>query len=65
MHVGFVSNLFPYLRQCSELRQNHAGSIFRSFMQRDGRVEIDAEGWGAFSCFANHVQVWVPLLGGS
>ncbi|KAF8233221.1 glycoside hydrolase family 13 protein [Tricholoma matsutake] len=49
MHVGF----------------NHAGSIFRSFMQRDGRVEIDAEGWGAFSCFANHVQVWVPLLGGS
>ncbi|RDB26138.1 Glucan 1,4-alpha-maltohexaosidase [Hypsizygus marmoreus] len=39
----------------------YANTTFQSFMQQHGRVEIDEEGWGAFSCFANHVQVWVPL----
>lgn len=39
----------------------YAGTVFRSFMQQGGRVHIDREGWGIFSCFANHVQVWVPV----
>ncbi|KAJ7475864.1 glycoside hydrolase family 13 protein [Mycena latifolia] len=40
--------------------REHAGSTFRGFMSQDGgRVAIDADGWGAFSCHANHVQVWV------
>ncbi|KAF9468078.1 glycoside hydrolase family 13 protein [Collybia nuda] len=39
----------------------YGGKKFKSFMQQHGRVEIGADGWGTFSCFANHVQVWVPL----
>ncbi|KAJ6576458.1 glycoside hydrolase family 13 protein [Mycena vulgaris] len=37
----------------------HAGSTFQSFMSGDGRVDIEADGWGTFTCPANHVQVWV------
>ncbi|TFK75239.1 glycoside hydrolase family 13 protein [Pluteus cervinus] len=37
----------------------NAKSTFRSFMTQHGQVEIDEEGWGTFTCFANHVQVWV------
>lgn len=39
--------------------QENAGTVYRSFMTQHGEVEIDADGWGSFSCFANHVQVWV------
>jgi alpha-amylase len=39
--------------------KRHAGATFRSFLQRDGQVSIDSGGWGEFTCFANHVQVWV------
>lgn len=50
-----------------ELRMNvgkeNGGSTYRSYMTQHGRVEIDAEGWGTFSCFANCVQVWVKLEG--
>ncbi|KAL1708228.1 glycoside hydrolase superfamily [Schizophyllum commune] len=37
-----------------------AGAIYRSYMTQGGEVQIDAHGWGEFSCFANAVQVWVP-----
>ncbi|KAF9533777.1 glycoside hydrolase family 13 protein [Crepidotus variabilis] len=50
----------PYVH---ELRMNvgieHAGSKFGSFMTGHGVVEIDAQGWGMFTCFASNVQVWV------
>ncbi|KAJ7707693.1 alpha amylase [Mycena rosella] len=40
--------------------REHAGSTFRGFMSEDSsRVEIDTDGWGAFSCPPNRVQVWV------
>ena len=41
--------------------QENAGKTFRSHMTQHGRVEIDAAGWGTFSCFANNVQVWTKL----
>jgi len=41
--------------------QENAGKTFRSHMTQHGRVEIDAAGWGTFSCFANTVQVWTKL----
>nr|BAW15172.1 alpha-amylase [Pholiota microspora] len=45
-----------------ELRMNvgieNAGKTYRSIMTQHGRVQIDASGWGIFSCFANTVQVW-------
>lgn len=48
-----------------ELRMNvgieHAGSTYRSHMTQHGRISIDAQGWGIFSCFANSVQVWTKL----
>ncbi|KJA26308.1 glycoside hydrolase family 13 protein [Hypholoma sublateritium FD-334 SS-4] len=48
-----------------ELRMNvgveNAGKTYASHMTKHGRVEIDAAGWGTFSCFANNVQVWTPL----
>ncbi|KAF8149917.1 glycoside hydrolase family 13 protein [Crassisporium funariophilum] len=51
-----------------ELRMNvgieNAGSVYGSHMTQHGRVEIDAEGWGLFSCFANNVQVWSNLKDG-
>ncbi|KAL9714039.1 hypothetical protein Ac2012v2_002346 [Leucoagaricus gongylophorus] len=37
----------------------NAGAIFRSFMTQHGEVKVDHKGWGTFTCFANHVQVWV------
>lgn len=37
----------------------NAGSKFKSYMSQGGEVDIDNDGWGSFSCFANHVQVWV------
>ncbi|TRM64663.1 glycoside hydrolase superfamily [Schizophyllum amplum] len=37
-----------------------AGTVYRSYMTQGGEVQIDAQGWGEFSCFANAVQVWVP-----
>ncbi|KAG5734948.1 Glucan 1,4-alpha-maltohexaosidase [Termitomyces sp. T112] len=62
-----ISNLNRSESFVHTLRMNvgirYAGAIFRSFMQHGGRVEIDQTGWGIFSCFANHVQVWVPLEG--
>jgi len=36
-----------------------AGTTFRSFLQGGGHVTIDSAGWGEFTCFAGHVQVWV------
>jgi alpha-amylase len=30
-------------------------------MTGDGVVDIDAQGWGTFTCFANEVQVWIKL----
>ncbi|PFH52986.1 glycoside hydrolase family 13 protein [Amanita thiersii Skay4041] len=39
--------------------KKYAGTDFRSFMQEGGKVTIDDEGWGEFTCFASHVQVWV------
>ncbi|KAJ3714259.1 glycoside hydrolase family 13 protein [Lentinula raphanica] len=41
--------------------RSHAGSTFQSYLTTDGRVEIDAEGWGEFTCFAGSAQVWVKL----
>ncbi|KAF8626998.1 hypothetical protein AX15_004582 [Amanita polypyramis BW_CC] len=38
----------------------NAGTIFHSFLSSHGKVMIDSDGWGDFTCFANHVQVWVP-----
>ncbi|KAG7451163.1 glycoside hydrolase family 13 protein [Guyanagaster necrorhizus] len=37
----------------------NAGSRFKSWMSDGGQVDIDAEGWGTFTCFPNYVQVWV------
>ncbi|KAJ6619757.1 alpha amylase [Mycena sp. CBHHK59/15] len=37
----------------------HASSVFRSFMSQQGRVDIDSDGWGNFSCFADSMEVWV------
>lgn len=28
-------------------------------MTQHGQVEIDRQGWGTFTCLANHVQIWV------
>ncbi|TFK40368.1 glycoside hydrolase family 13 protein [Crucibulum laeve] len=39
----------------------HARTQYRSFMTQHGIVDIDKDGWGTFSCFANYVQVWVPV----
>jgi len=33
-------------------------------MTRYGIVDIDAQGWGTFTCFANEVQIWVKILEG-
>jgi len=45
-----------------ELRMNvgveNAGSTYRSYLTKHGRVVIDKKGWGIFSCFAHSVQVW-------
>ncbi|KAJ3900320.1 glycoside hydrolase family 13 protein [Lentinula edodes] len=41
--------------------RSHAESTFQSYLTTDGRVEIDAEGWGEFTCFAGSAQVWVKL----
>ncbi|KAF8729375.1 hypothetical protein AX14_009784 [Amanita brunnescens Koide BX004] len=41
--------------------KKYAGTIFRSFLTSHGEVTIDSEGWGEFTCFANHVQVWARL----
>jgi len=30
-------------------------------MTKYGVVDIDAQGWGTFTCFANEVQVWIKL----
>ncbi|KAJ7756441.1 glycoside hydrolase family 13 protein [Mycena maculata] len=38
--------------------REHAGSVFRSFMSRGQRADIDTDGWGAFSCPPGRVQVW-------
>ncbi|THV07425.1 glycoside hydrolase family 13 protein [Dendrothele bispora CBS 962.96] len=40
---------------------DHTGSTFSSFMTDGERVEIDAEGWGLFTCSAGETQVWVKL----
>jgi len=63
MNVGKVSHNYIYIILFSWLNplQENGGSTYRSFMTQHGRVEIDAEGWGTFSCFANYVQVWVKL----
>ncbi|KXN84750.1 Glucan 1,4-alpha-maltohexaosidase [Leucoagaricus sp. SymC.cos] len=46
--------------------KTNAGAIYRSFMTQHGQVEIDANGWGRFTCFASHVQIWIrgdrPIL---
>jgi hypothetical protein len=34
-------------------------------MTRHGVVDIDAQGWGTFTCFANEVQIWVKLPEGA
>ncbi|KAJ6531810.1 glycoside hydrolase superfamily [Mycena capillaripes] len=39
--------------------REHVGSVFHSFMSQGGRIEINKDGWGDFSCPANRVQVWV------
>ncbi|KAJ7650240.1 glycoside hydrolase family 13 protein [Roridomyces roridus] len=39
--------------------KEHAGSSWESFMTPGERVEIDADGWGRFSCLPNRVQVWI------
>jgi len=36
-----------------------AGNVFRCFMSPHARVDIDSTGWGAFTCNANGIQVWV------
>ncbi|PPQ98753.1 GH-13 [Panaeolus cyanescens] len=42
--------------------QENAGSTYLSHMTGHGRVQIDNQGWGTFSCFANNVQVWVKSV---
>lgn len=48
-----------------EVRMNvglaNGGSSYRSLMTQEGKVAIDAQGWGSFFCFANSVQVWVKV----
>ncbi|KAF7336638.1 Glycoside hydrolase family 13 protein [Mycena venus] len=39
--------------------REHAGSVFHTFMNPYGSINIDAGGWGEFSCPANRVEVWV------
>jgi len=65
MNVGrvrrpnFLLLCFPV--DSSFFLQDNANTTYQSFMQKHGRVDIDADGWGSFSCFANNVQVWVKL----
>ena len=65
MNVGKVGLEFhikhslAYLSVPDQYSQANAGAIFRSFMTQHGEVEVDHRGWGTFTCFANHVQVWV------
>ncbi|KAJ7494749.1 glycoside hydrolase family 13 protein [Mycena galericulata] len=53
--IGFVRTGDLLHPGCAE----HAGAVFRSFMSQEKRVDIDNDGWGAFSCLSNRVQVWV------
>ncbi|KIY65864.1 glycoside hydrolase family 13 protein [Cylindrobasidium torrendii FP15055 ss-10] len=39
--------------------RKYAGVIFHSLLTEGGEVEIDADGWGSFTCFPNAAQVWV------
>ena len=41
------------------IAQANTGSTFQSFMTQHEQVEIDNQGWGTFTCLANHVQIWV------
>lgn len=45
--------------------QENACKKYGSFMTCDGVVEIDEQGWGTFTCFANEVQVWIKLSEGA
>ncbi|GLB40430.1 hypothetical protein LshimejAT787_0803010 [Lyophyllum shimeji] len=64
--IGFVRTGNAMHLGCAVVLSNKEDSqsfteSIRIYMQQDGKVHIDAEGWGTFSCFANHKQVWVPL----
>ncbi|KIL67592.1 glycoside hydrolase family 13 protein [Amanita muscaria Koide BX008] len=41
--------------------KRHAVSTFATFLQDDGKVNIDSNGWGEFTSIANHAQVWVRV----
>lgn len=41
------------------MAQSFAGATFQTYLTTGGRVEIDAEGWGAFTCIGGSAQVWV------
>lgn len=67
MNVGIVRSpvLSVYIlnlsisNNCFKFEKGNANTKYRSYMTRHGVVEIDAEGWGTFTCFSNDVQVWV------
>ena len=44
-----------------EYKKQNANTQYRSFLTKDGVVDIDEQGWGTFTCFANDVQVWVKV----
>lgn len=48
----------PLLKEC---KKQNADTQYRSFLTKDGVVDIDEQGWGTFTCFANDVQVWVKV----
>jgi hypothetical protein len=65
MNIGIVrcavlSVLFVF----NQKKKENANMKYRSYMTKHGVVEIDAEGWGIFTCFANEVQVWVKAARG-
>ncbi len=68
MNIGIVrcavlSVFFVFNRFKSKKKEN-ANMKYRSHMTKHGVVEVDAEGWGTFTCFSNEVQVWVKAAGG-
>lgn len=62
MNVGPVSSRRQFVGETpflTGLQQENAGSAYRSYMTQGGRVEVDKDGWGIFTCFPEAVQVWV------
>ncbi|EEB93908.1 hypothetical protein MPER_07371 [Moniliophthora perniciosa FA553] len=63
--VTVISNHEAGTDQVHSIRMNvgkaNGGAVFRSFLSSEERTEIDANGWGRFSCVSGTVQVWVKI----